>query len=156
MNEVILIGHLGRDPEIGETNNTGKKYANLSLATGYSYKDKTTGEQKDKTDWHRIVVWGDGTCGYLSQYAKKGSKMLVKGKLRTRSYEKKPGDKHYMTEVVVQGPDCEVRVFKPGGTGSGAPAPEEPDSRWSGAGDGGDAPPAGEYKQRSYDDEIPF
>lgn len=155
MNEVILIGHLGQDAEIGETSNAHKKYAKLSLATGYSYKDKSTGEQKDKTDWHRIVVWGDGTCNYLGQYAKKGSKMLVKGKLATRTYEKTPGDKRYVTEVVVQGPDCQVTVFKPAGSG-GVPGPDsEPENRWG----GDDSAPGskGAYEPKSYaDDEIPF
>lgn len=128
INQVILIGNLGQDPEIGETSGN-KRYARLSIATSDQWRDKATGERKEKTEWHRVVVWGDGLAGMLKQYAKKGSKLYVSGKLVTREWEK-DGVKRYVTEIVVQGPETTVRLLGDSARSGGVPAPEdEPDGR---------------------------
>lgn len=100
MNRVTLYGALGADPEIRNTN--GGKVASLRLATEERWKDKS-GEKKTRTEWHRVVVWGDGLCGVLEKYVRKGSKLIVEGKLQTRSWEDQQGQKRYSTEVVVSG-----------------------------------------------------
>lgn len=125
---VILIGNLGQDPEIGETPGN-KRYARLSLATSESWRDKATGERKERTEWHRVVVWGDGLAAMLKQYARKGSKLYVQGKLTTRSWEK-DGVTKYATEIVVQGGETFIRLMGDAKTGGGVPPPEaEPESR---------------------------
>lgn len=131
MNRVILIGNLGRDAESGETT-TGKRWVRLSVATSVSWNDKTTGEKKEKTEWHRIVVWGDGFTAFLADNAKKGGKVLVEGKLSTHEYEKN-NVKHWSTEVVVQGPGATVRLLNRPGDGGGVPAPQEPEGRYAGS-----------------------
>lgn len=88
MNKVILVGHLGRDPEIGETQGN-KRYARLSLATSYSYTNKTTGEVVEKTTWHRIVCWGDGLTAFIADKVKKGNKLLIDGKLQNEHLSEK-------------------------------------------------------------------
>jgi single-strand DNA-binding protein len=128
INQVILIGNLGRDPEIGETPGN-KRYARLSLATSESWRDKNTGERKERTEWHRVVVWGDGLAAMLQQYARKGSKLFVQGKLTTRSWEK-DGVTKYATEIVVQGGETFIRLMGDPKAGGGVPPPDaEPDGR---------------------------
>lgn len=100
VNKVILIGHLGRDPEI-RTTQTGNKVANLSVATSESWKDKGSGERKEKTEWHRVVVFDDRLVDVLEKYTKKGSQLYIEGALQTRQWEK-DGTKVYTTEVVLQ------------------------------------------------------
>jgi len=129
INMVVLIGNLGRDPEVGETT-TNRKFARLSLATSVTWRDKVTGEKRERTEWHRIVAWGDGISGMLSKYAKKGSKLYVQGKLSTRKYEKN-GTEHWTTEVVVQGADTSIRLLGDAGSGVPPPPEEEPDGRWA-------------------------
>ena len=99
LNKVQLIGNLGNDPDII---NEGK-IAKFSLATSESWKDKTSGERKTKTEWHNIVVYNEGLVGVIQQYVKKGSKVYVEGKLQTRKWEDKDGATRYTTEVVLQG-----------------------------------------------------
>ena len=102
VNKVILVGNLGRDPDV-RTMQNGKKVCTLSLATTDSWKDKETGEKKDKTEWHRIVVFNDGLVGVLENYLKKGAKIYVEGSLQTRKWTDDSGTEKYTTEVVVQG-----------------------------------------------------
>lgn len=129
MNKVFIIGNLGRDPEIGETPGN-KRYARLSIATSETWRDKVTGERREKTDWHRVVVWGDGLTGVLARYAKKGGKLLVEGKLVTRSWEK-DGAKQYTTEIVVQGVEGRIELLGDAGGGSGGvPPPTEAPETW--------------------------
>lgn len=109
INQVILIGNLGRDPEVGETSGN-RRYANLSVATSESWKDRNSGERRERTEWHRVVVWGDGICTMLKQHAKKGSKVSVQGKLTHREYQK-DGVKHHVTEIVVQAGDGSIRLL---------------------------------------------
>jgi single-strand DNA-binding protein len=132
MNKVIVLGNLGRDPEIGTTKD-GKRYARLSLATSNTWRDKVTGEKREKTEWHKIVAWGDGLCGVLQQYAKKGSKLLVEGKLSTRKWhDEKIGQDRYTTEIVVQGPGAQIELLGDSSGGGGVPPPEEaPEGRFS-------------------------
>lgn len=100
VNKVILIGNCGKDPEI-RTMQDGKKVANLSIATSDSWKDKATGEKKEKTEWHRIVIFG-GLADIVEKYVKKGSKIYVSGSLQTRKWTDKDGVEKYSTEVVLQ------------------------------------------------------
>ena len=103
LNKVLLIGRLGADPEIKQMVN-GKSVARLSLATSQSWKDKTTGEKKEKTEWHRIVVFNDGLVNVVQQYLKKGANIYVEGQLSTRKWkDEASGQDKYSTEVVLQG-----------------------------------------------------
>ena len=101
VNKVILVGNLGKDPEIRRTND-GRPIANLSVATSESWRDKTTGERKEKTEWHRVVIFSEGLCKIAEQYLKKGSKVYLEGQLQTRKYTDKDGVEKYSTEVVLQ------------------------------------------------------
>ena len=100
LNKVMLIGNLGADPVIRQTQD-GKRLAQLSLATSESWKDKSTGEKKEKTNWHRIVIFNDGLAGVVESYLKKGSKVYVEGQLQTRKFTDQSGQEKYTTEVVL-------------------------------------------------------
>ena len=102
VNKVILLGNLGRDPEIRSLQ-TGNKMATFSVATSKRWKDKSTQEQKDKTSWHNIVIFGEGLVNIVEKYVKKGSKVYLEGELNTRKWQDKNGDDRYTTEVVLQG-----------------------------------------------------
>ena len=102
VNKVILLGNLGRDPEIRSTQ-SGSKMATFSMATSKRWKDKNTQEQRDKTSWHNIVVFGDGLVDIVEKYVKKGSKIYVEGELQTRKWQDQDGNDRYSTEVVLQG-----------------------------------------------------
>ena len=102
VNKVILLGNLGRDPEIRSLQ-SGSKMATFSIATSKRWKDKNTQEQKDKTSWHNIVVFGDGLVDIIEKYVKKGSKIYVEGELQTRKWQDQDGNDRYSTEVVLQG-----------------------------------------------------
>jgi single-strand DNA-binding protein len=110
VNKVILLGNLGKDPEI-RSMNSGNKVASFSLATSKRWKDKATQEQKDKTSWHNIVVFGDGLVGIVEKYVKKGSKIYVEGELQTRKWQDQEGKDRYTTEVVVQGYNCNLTLL---------------------------------------------
>jgi single-strand DNA-binding protein len=101
LNEVTLIGHLGADPEIRRTQD-GRPIANLRIATTESWRDKNTGERKEKTEWHTVVIFNEGLCKVVEQYLKKGSKVYVKGALQTRKWQDQSGNDRYSTEVVLQ------------------------------------------------------
>lgn len=102
LNKVQLIGNLGRDPEIRSTQD-GKEIANLTIATSESWKDKVTGERKEKTEWHRIVIFNDGLVNVVKNYVKKGSKLYIEGALQTRKWTDQSGVEKYTTEIVLQG-----------------------------------------------------
>jgi len=110
VNKVILIGNLGKDPEVRRTQD-GKPIANLSLATCESWKDKTTGERKEKTEWHRIVIFNEGLCRIAEQYLKKGSKVYLEGSLQTRKWQDQSGQDKFSTEVVLQGFRCALTLL---------------------------------------------
>ncbi len=102
VNKVILVGNLGRDPEIRRTQD-GRPIANLSVATSENWRDKATGERREKTEWHRVVIFNEGLCKVVEQYLKKGAKVYLEGQLQTRKYTDKDGVEKYSTEVVLQG-----------------------------------------------------
>jgi single-strand DNA-binding protein len=124
VNKVILVGSLGRDPEI-RTLNSGERVANLSVATSEQWRDKTTGEKKEKTEWHRVVCFStrdnDGLAGIAEKYLDKGSKVYVEGKLQTRKWTK-DGTDHYTTEIVLQGFGANLTLLDSKGSGGPPPA----------------------------------
>jgi len=101
VNKVILIGNLGKDPEIRRSQD-GRPIATLNLATTESWRDKASGEKKEKTEWHRVVVFNEGLCKVVEQYVKKGAKLYIEGQLQTRKWTDKDGVEKYSTEVVLQ------------------------------------------------------
>ncbi len=125
MNRVTLVGNVGKDPESKSFSNGGK-VVNFSIATSESWKDKQSGERKEKTEWHNVAVFQDGLVGIIEQYVKKGSKLLVEGKLQTRKWQDQSGADRYATEVVLQGPDARVLLLdgKPAGQSDGS-APQQ-------------------------------
>ncbi len=117
LNKVLLIGRLGADPEIKQMVN-GKNVARLSLATSQSWKDKSSGEKKEKTEWHRIVVFNEGLVNVVQQYLKKGAQIYVEGQLTTRKWkDEQSGQDKYSTEIVIQGYNSSLTML--GGASSG-------------------------------------
>ena len=117
LNKVMLIGNLGADPIIRQTQD-GKKLAQLSLATSESWKDKNTGERRDKTQWHRIVIFNDGLAGVVENYLKKGSKIYIEGQLQTRKFTDNNGVEKYTTEVVLANYNGTLTMLDSRGGGS--------------------------------------
>src|SRR5258708_10476819 len=119
VNKVILVGNLGKDPEIRRTQD-GRPIANLSVATSESWRDKTTGERKEKTEWHRVVIFNEGLCKVAEQYLKKGAKVYIEGQLQTRKWTDQAGVEKYSTEVVLQGFNSNLTMLdgRSGGGGS--------------------------------------
>ena len=119
LNKVLLIGRLGADPEIKQMVN-GKSVARLSLATSQTWKDKNTGERKEKTEWHRIVVFNEGLVNVVQQYLKKGAQVYVEGQITTRKWkDEQSGQDKYSTEVVIQGYNSSLTMLGGGNSGSG-------------------------------------
>lgn len=145
VNKVIILGNLGRDPEIRSTQG-GTRVATLSLATSESWRDKTSGERKEKTEWHRVVIFNDGLVDVVEKYLRKGSKVYVEGKLQTRKWTDKDGAEKYSTEVVL-GPFNSTLVLLDS-KGGGRDEDEDQDQRQSAR-----RAPAG---RDDLDDEIPF
>lgn len=143
VNKVILIGNLGRDPEV-RTAQDGSKIINMNLATSESWKDKSTGERKEKTEWHRVVIFNEHIAGVAERYLMKGSKVYIEGALQTRKWTDQSGVEKYTTEVVIGKFKGELRLLDGKGAEDGAPA----DS--SGTAKSGWQSPA------DLDDEIPF
>ena len=110
VNKVILLGNLGRDPEI-RSMQSGSKMAAFSIATSKRWKDRSTQEQKEKTSWHNIVVFGDGLVDIVEKYVKKGSKIYVEGELQTRKWQDQEGKDRYTTEVILQGYNCNLTLL---------------------------------------------
>ncbi len=153
LNKAMLIGNVGKDPEIRHTQD-GKEIANLVLATSDSWRDKNTGEKRERTEWHRIVIFKEGLIGIIKNYVGKGSKVFVEGSLQTRKWTDNQGNEKYSTEIVLQGPNASITMLdKPGGAKGG-----------SGSGLAGSQNSGGEASENnnnkfSYDeldDEIPF
>src|SRR3990172_1819699 len=101
VNKVILVGNVGKDPEIRRTQD-GRPIANINLATSESWRDKNTGEKKERTEWHRVVIFNENLCKVVEQYVKKGSKLYIEGQLQTRKWTDQAGVEKYSTEVVLQ------------------------------------------------------
>ena len=120
VNKVIVIGNLGADPEIQSFQNGGK-IANIRIATSEQWKDRMTGERKERTEWHNVVINGDGLVGVVERYLKKGSKVYIEGSLRTRKWQDRDGNDKYTTEVVIAGIGGALTMLDgaPGGGGGG-------------------------------------
>lgn len=138
VNKVILIGNLGADPEIKSFQNGGK-IANIRIATSENWKDRMTGERKERTEWHNVVINGDGLVGVVERYLKKGSKVYIEGSLRTRKWQDRDGNDKYTTEVVIAGIGGALTMLDgaPGGGGGGGGASRGGDEWSGGSGNGG-------------------
>lgn len=149
VNKVILVGNLGKDPEVRAFQNGGRK-ASFSIATSESWKDKATGERKEKTEWHNISVMNDNLITVCERYLKKGSKVYIEGQLETRKWQDKDGHDRYTTEVVLRPFRGELTMLdsKGGGSGGGYGDTAAFDNTPSGSAIGSSAP--------DLDDEIPF
>jgi len=110
VNKVILLGNLGRDPEI-RSMQSGSKMATFSMATSKRWKDRNTQEQKEKTSWHNVVVFGDGLVDIVEKYVKKGTKIYCEGELQTRKWQDQDGNDKYTTEVILQGYNCNLTLL---------------------------------------------
>lgn len=155
INKVILVGNLGFDPEIRATQD-GREIANLRIATSESWKDRTTGERKEKTEWHRVVIFGEGLVNVAKNYLRKGSKVYIEGQLQTRKWTNKDGVEQYSTEVVLQGFSSNLTMLdgKPSG---GSDRSIGNDDGYSQQGSYGNAAPQrARAVEADLDDEIPF
>src|ERR1700752_1012382 len=119
VNKVILVGNLGADPEIRRTQD-GRPIANLSVATSENWRDKATGERREKTEWHRVVIFNEGLCRVVEQYLKKGAKVYIEGALQTRKWTDKDNVEKYSTEVVLQGFNSVLTMLDGRGGGGSA------------------------------------
>ncbi len=168
VNKVILIGNLGADPEVRHTQD-GRSICNLRLATTESWRDKQSGERREKTEWHSVVIFSEQLGKVAQQYLKKGAKVYIEGQLQTRKWQDNSGNDRYTTEVVLQNYAGQLTMldgrnaasgFNDGGSndydagGSGGSA-REGGSRGASAGKGRDAGPAKSF-EKDLDDEIPF
>ena len=143
LNKVTLIGNLGKDPEI-RTTGDGKEIANFSIATSETWKDKTTGEKKDKTEWHRIVCFNEGLTRVIKSYVKKGSNIYVEGQLQTKKWTNQEGQEVYTTEVILQNYNSSLILLD--SKGENAPQGANNESVVN----------KPEFKNEELDDEIPF
>ena len=159
VNKVILVGNLGKDPEIRRTQD-GRPIANLSVATSDTWRDKATGERKEKTEWHRVVIFSEGLAKIAEQYLKKGAKVYVEGQLQTRKWTDQSGVEKYSTEVVLQGFNAVLTMLD--GRGGGAGGGFGDDAGDFGSSSPSSAPPrrvaaaAGGRGGSDMDDDIPF
>ena len=160
VNKVILIGNLGADPEIKRTQD-GRPIANLRIATSESWRDKNSGERKEKTEWHRVVIFSEGLCKIAEQYLKKGAKVYIEGQLQTRKWTDQNNVERYSTEVVLQNFNSTMTMLDGRASGGGGGYGED-----SGGGDFGSSGASGGPRKMAasggggrggdMDDEIPF
>ncbi|GAB5461156.1 single-stranded DNA-binding protein [Hoeflea alexandrii] len=162
VNKVILVGNLGADPEIRRTQD-GRPIANLSVATSESWRDKNSGERREKTEWHRVVIFNEGLCKIAENYLKKGSKVYLEGQLQTRKWQDQSGQDKYSTEVVLQGFNGNLTMLDGRNEGGGGRGGD-----YGGGGDFGGGPSGGDRggssggfgggggSSRDLDDDIPF
>lgn len=136
VNKAIIVGNLGRDPEIRNTKD-GKAIANLTVATSENWKDRNTGEKREKTEWHRVVIFSEGLAKVAERYLRKGSKVYLEGQIQTRKWTDKDGQDRYSTEIVLQGFSATL-VMLDGKSDGGEPAKQDPGSAYD------------------LDDDIPF
>ena len=170
VNKVILIGNLGRDPEVRSFQNGGK-VCNLRIATSENWKDKNTGERKERTEWHTVAIFNDGLVRIAEQYLRKGSKVYIEGQLQTRKWQDQSGQDRYSTEVVLQGFGGTLTMldgrseggsggggYSGGGGGQGGGYGGGGGDYGGGMDQGGGAPSGGGGggPSRDFDDEIPF
>ena len=171
INKVIIVGNLGKDPEV-RTFANGGKVCNFSVATSESWKDKQTGERKEKTEWHNISIYNEGLAGVAEKYLRKGSKVYLEGKLQTRKWQDQSGNDRYSTDVVLQGFDAKMEMLdsKPGGggqgggsndgwgggQGGGAPSGGGGNDSWGQTGGGSGGGQGGGAFDSDLDDDVPF
>ncbi|MFV0295828.1 MAG: single-stranded DNA-binding protein [Hyphomicrobiaceae bacterium] len=171
VNKVILVGNLGADPEIRRTQD-GRPIANLRIATSETWRDRNSGERRERTEWHRVVVFNEGLCKVVEQYVKKGAKLYIEGQLQTRKWQDQQGQDRYSTEIVLQGFNSTLTMLDSRGGGmSEGGADYGGDSGYSGGGygdQGGDfggggrrgggssGGGGGKAFDKKIDDEIPF
>ena len=160
VNKVILVGNLGKDPDI-RSMQTGARVANLSIATSENWKDKTSGERKEKTEWHRVVIFNDNLVNVAERYLKKGAKVYIEGQLETRKWTDQSGVEKYSTEVVLRPYRGEITMLdNRNGEGGGAAFPGSGGNK--NVSGGGDYESFGSYSPNpstsvpDFDDEIPF
>jgi single-strand DNA-binding protein len=166
VNKVILVGNLGRDPEVRRLG-SGDPVVNLRIATSESWRDKQSGERKEKTEWHSVVIFNENLAKVAESYLKKGSKIYVEGQLQTREWQDKDGQKRYSTEIVLQRFRGELTILDSrdggGGSGGGGGGREIDDMSGGGSfggsaprGGGGARPASGGGRGADIDDDIPF
>jgi single-strand DNA-binding protein len=160
VNKVILVGNLGADPEIRRTQD-GRPIANLRVATTDTWRDKATGERRERTEWHRVVIFSEPLCRVAEQYLKKGSRVYLEGALQTRKWQDQSGQDRYSTEVVLQNFNSQlVMLDKAAGGGGGGVEPTDNSSGSDFGSSGPSAPrdkkPAMVGARGDMDDEIPF
>lgn len=176
LNKVCLLGNIGKDPDIKSFQNGGK-IANFSVATSENWKDRVTGEKKERTDWHNVSIQSEGLVGVVERYLKKGSKVYLEGQLRTRKWQDRDGNDRYTTEVVIAGMNGKLIMLdgsSGGGSGGGQRSGGARDDDWGGGtgrgapntGFGDSAPGGGGWNQGpghghppfddDLDDDVPF
>jgi single-strand DNA-binding protein len=147
LNKVCLIGNLGKDPEVRRMQ-SGDPVVNLSIATAETWRDKQSGEKKEKTEWHRVVIFSKGLAEVAEKYLRKGSKVYLEGKLQTRKWTDKDGAEKYSTEVVLTSFDAKLVMLSDNRSNTGSSTASRREE---------DTPPAGnEFSNNDLDDEIPF
>ena len=159
VNKVILIGNLGRDPEV-RTFQNGGKVCNLRIATSETWKDRSTGERKERTEWHTVAIFNENLARLAEQYLRKGSKVYIEGKLETRKWQDQSGQDRYSTEVVLRpyGGELTFLDSRDGGSGSGGygGGSGSQDPGYESHGQSGDQSPGPVQSRDDLDDEIPF
>ena len=161
VNKVILVGNLGRDPEIRSLNN-GDRVANLRIATSETWRDKATGERKEKTEWHSVVIFNDNIVKVAENYLKKGSTVYVEGALQTRKWTDQQGVEKYSTEIVIQRFNGQLTMLggrsdsQGGGGDRGGYGGGRDDDYSSGFSTGGANKPSGPKESYDLNDDIPF
>ncbi len=151
INKVILVGNLGADPEVRATQD-GRELVNLRIATSESWKDRNTGERKERTEWHRVVIFNEGLVNVAKNYLRKGSKIYIEGQLQTRKWQDQNGQDRYSTEVVLQGFNSNLTMLDAKGSGGMGESSNEFSQAPAMAAAGGGAAAAAP----DLDDEIPF
>lgn len=178
VNKVILVGNVGADPEIRRTQD-GRPIANLRIATSETWRDRNSGERREKTEWHTVVVFNEGLCKVVEQYVKKGAKLYIEGALQTRKWQDQTGNDRYSTEIVLQGFNSTLTMLDGRGEGGGGGVSRGGGSDFGGAssggyddydqqprqssgggrsggGQGGQGSQGGGNFSRDLDDDIPF
>mgnify|MGYP002714224225 FL=1 len=161
VNKVILVGNLGRDPEIRSLNN-GDRVANLRIATSETWRDKATGERKEKTEWHSVVIFNDNIVKVVENYVKKGSTVYIEGALQTRKWTDQQGVEKYSTEIVIQRFNGQLTMLggrsdsQGGGGDRGGYGGGRDDDYSSGFSTGGANKPSGPKESYDLNDDIPF
>ncbi|HEY9090843.1 single-stranded DNA-binding protein [Parasphingorhabdus sp.] len=169
INKVIIVGNLGADPEV-RTFSNGGKVCNLRIATSESWKDRNTGERKEKTEWHSVAIFSEGLAGVAEKYLRKGSKVYIEGKLQTRKWQDQSGNDRYTTEIVLQGYDGKLEMLdsRPGSGGAmgGGASGGGSNDGWGAGGSGGGSgnewgstgggSSGGGTFDNDLDDDVPF